>query len=383
MLLRANDEDERDGILGLSVEHDEMSDTQRQRIKKRRRNTLWTAILVFGVALVMIIAVVSPQLDWFKRKDYRGDGNGTTVSYTVPNGASNIEVANDLEKDGVIADANRFLEKYSEKGENMFIQPGQYTLEKEMSSEAALNVLLDLNNANKSYVAVNQTWRMDETFKAVSDATHVPLSELQELGKDPSQFGIPSKFPTVEGWLHPGEYRFDEGASAKEIIQTMVDRTKGTLKDNGIEGDDRIFHVLTVASILEFEGLPKDYPAIAGAIENRMDNPDGETSGFIQSDATVAYGLGKKTFQISNEEKNDKSNGYNTFANPGLPVGPIGSPADAAIKAAANPEKNDYYFWVTVNTVTGETKFAKTYAEHLKNVEEYDQWCSENEGKCE
>ena len=82
------------------------------------------------------------------------------------------------------------------------------------------------------------------------------------------------------------------------------------------------------------------------------------------------------------EEKQDKSNGYNTFAHPGLPVGPIGSPGDDSIKAAANPDDNDYYYWVTVNLDTGETKFAENFEEHNRNVDEYQQWCADNEGRC-
>lgn len=382
MLLNSNDEDQREGILGLSVEHDEYTQEERRRLKARRRNTLITAILVFSVALVMIVAILAPQQGWFKRKDYRGDGNGTTVSYVVPDGATNVQIATDLEADGVIADAGRFLEEYNQMGEEQFIQPGEYQLEKEMSSEAALHSLLNLDQANKNYVAINQTWRSSETYEAISKATGISVQEFKDLDQHPEKFGIPSKFPSLEGWLHPGEYYFEKDASAEQIIQTLVDKTNDVLKEEGVEGDDRIFHVLTVASILEFEGLKKDYPAIAGAIENRMNNPKGETSGYIQSDATVAYGLGKKTFQISTEQKNDASNKYNTFYYKGLPVGPIGSPTNAAIKAASNPEKNNYYFWVTVNTVTGETKFAETYEEHLQNVDEYEKWCSNNEGKC-
>ncbi len=382
VLLNSREEDQREGILGISVEHDVYTDRERRRIKARRRNTLLTAILVFGVALVVIIAVVAPQQEWFKRKDYRGDGNGTTITYVVPEGASNAQIATQLEEDGVIADAGRFLEKYSDMGQGQFFQPGEYTLQKEMSSESALNSLLDLDTADKNYVAIDQTKRSTETYDALAQATGISVAEFKAFDTKPTEFGVPSKFPTLEGWLHPGEYYFDKDATAQEILQTLVDKTSAELKAEGVEGDEQIFHVLTVASILEFEGLEKDYSAIAGAIENRMNNPHGETSGYIQSDATVAYGLGKKTFQISTEQKNDASNKYNTFYYKGLPVGPIGSPANAAIRAAAHPENNNYYFWVTVNTVTGETKFAETYEEHLKNVEEYDHWCSENEGKC-
>ncbi|MDO4251922.1 MAG: endolytic transglycosylase MltG [Rothia sp. (in: high G+C Gram-positive bacteria)] len=372
-----------DHILGIAAaEDDEIRAAERQRVRVRRRNTLFTAILVFGLALVMIVAILSPQMGWFKRKDYRGDGNGTQISYTVQTGSTNYQIAADLEEKGIIADAKRFLDTYDEMNTDLFFQPGEYSLEEQMSSEAALNVLLDRENENKVYIAIDQTLRMDETLQNIANATNIPYAELDALNANVTQFGIPDKFPNLEGWLHPGEYRFEKGVTAKEVIQTLVDQTKKDLKEAGVEGDEHIFHVITVASILEFEGLPKDYGPIAGAIENRMNNPDGETSGYIQSDATVAYGLGEKTYHLTEEQKLDASNKYNTFYYKGLPVGPIGSPALDSIKAAANPEKNNYYFWVTVNLDTGETLFADTYEEHLKNVEIYDKWCSENEGKC-
>lgn len=384
-LLGDHSDEHQDGMLGLSVEHEVLTAEQRRKIKARRRNTMITAVLVFAVALVMVVSIISPQMGWFKRKDYSGGGNGTSISFEVKDGATNTQIAVALEEQGVIADANRFLENYSKKTsghDDLFIQPGEYNLQEEMSSDSALDILLKMDSVDKVYVAVAQNWRITDTFDAMVATGAVSLSDLNTLNSDPEQFGIPSQFPSLEGWLHPGEYNFDKGTSAKDMIQQMVDKTKEDLNNAGVTSDDDIFHVLTVASILEFEGKPQDYYPIAGAIENRLDHPNGETSGFLQSDATVAYGLGKKSYHISNAEKQDSSNKYNTFYYKGLPVGPIGSPAEDAIKAAANPEQNDYYFWVTVNLDTGETKYAKTYEEHQKNVAEYEDWCSNNEGKC-
>ena len=96
----------------------------------------------------------------------------------------------------------------------------------------------------------------------------------------------------------------------------------------------------------------------------------------------MAYGLGIKTYNISAAQKADKSNLYNTFANKGLPVGPIGSPGIKAIEAAAHPESNPYYFWVTVDLKTGETLYAATFAQHQKNVIKYVAWCEANPGEC-
>ena len=96
----------------------------------------------------------------------------------------------------------------------------------------------------------------------------------------------------------------------------------------------------------------------------------------------VTYGLDRRSYDFSEEERRDESNRYNTFANPGLPVGPIGSPGDAAIAAAADPQDNDYYFWVTVDLDTGETKFARTFAEHQVNVAEFQAYCRDESESC-
>ncbi|WP_138418920.1 endolytic transglycosylase MltG, partial [Sinomonas gamaensis] len=93
-------------------------------------------------------------------------------------------------------------------------------------------------------------------------------------------------------------------------------------------------------------------------------------------------GLGTKTVQLTDAQKQDGNNAYNTYVHQGLPPGPIGSPGAKAVAAAAHPTANDYLFWVTVNLDTGETKFAKTYAEHQTYVAQYQQWCNANAGKC-
>ncbi|MDY3049189.1 MAG: endolytic transglycosylase MltG [Rothia sp. (in: high G+C Gram-positive bacteria)] len=388
-----NQQTDLDGLLGATqdgamggffsaAEEETQTEADRVRTRRRSRNFVVSAGLVFTVALVLVLSIVSSRLGWFERKDYAGEGNGTEVTFTIPEGASAIGIAQSLEEQGIVANAEQFLKVYGETASGQYFQPGEYQLQEEMSSSVALGKLLRFDEANTYYVAVDQTWRMDETFTALSEGTGISVQDFKALSSQTESFGIPSKFPTIEGFLYPGEYRFPKDADAKEILQMMVDNTLNTLKEVGVEGDEEIFHVVTVASILEFEGLPKDYAPIAGAIENRLNNPNGETSGFLQSDATVAYGLGIKSYHISNEQKADASNKYNTFYYTGLPVGPIGSPAKDAITAAANPEKNNYYFWVTVDLFTGETLFATTYQQHLKNVAVYEQFCETHEGVC-
>jgi UPF0755 protein len=61
---------------------------------------------------------------------------------------------------------------------------------------------------------------------------------------------------------------------------------------------------------------------------------------------------------------------YNTYENDGLPKGPICNPGLAAIKAVINadPSTENLFY---VHDAKGNVYYAKTYDEHLVNVEKY------------
>ena len=146
---------------------------------------------------------------------------------------------------------------------------------------------------------------------------------------------------TSKAILAPGEYRFPLGTPAKDILQTLVKHHLDELEAQGVTDPAKQYEVVTVASIVQAEGGQAEYGDVAGAIYNRLKPDNTETNGLIQSDATVTYGLGTKSFHFDEAQKADKSNLYNTYANQGLPVGPIGSPGKTAIDAAAKPKTNE------------------------------------------
>lgn len=382
-LFRPTRADEEKGITGITLEHEIVSVATLRARKRRRHAIMLSAISLFVAALVIISAAFITRYDPFKTRDYSGGGNGTTVTFTIRSGQSTAQVANELEAAGVIADADKFVEVYSKESNGKYLQPGTYELQQHMSSSSAINTIIEANS-NVLYLAIPQGKRVTETIDLIVSGSDGAFTrkQVEEAVQNYTQYGVPSNFPSIEGWLHPGEYRFPKDTDIKKVIQTMVDKTKADLKEAGVSGDQKAFEVLTIASIVELEAQPKDYVAVAGIIENRLNNPDGETSGLIQSDATVTYGLGVRSYHLTEEQKADKNNKYNTYANKGLPKGPIGSPQLASIKAAAAPEKNPYYYWVTVDLDSGETKYSRTYAEHQRYVEEYNQWCSKHPGRC-
>jgi UPF0755 protein len=285
-----------------------------------------------------------------------------------------------MEAQKVIANADSFVKQFASSGGAL--SPGTFKLRKEMNNADAVAALLNNSQEKVMYFALSAGLRIDESLQAISEGTGVPVAELKALSDAPKQFGVPAKAKNLEGFLFPGEYRFPLGSSGKDILQKLVRSTLDELKAEGVTDPAKQYDIVTVASIVQAEGGQAEYGDVAGAIYNRLKPNNTETNGLIQSDATVTYGLGIRSFHIDEAQKADKSNKYNTYANAGLPAGPIGSPGKRAIDAAAKPKNNAYLYWVTINLDTKETKFSKTLAEHNGYVAKYNAWCEANPGRC-
>lgn len=365
--------------------HDVFGDPVVAKAAPRRRRRfrviigLTLALALFVGAVLLGVQFLKPILGLDKVKDFPGPGTGSVV-VTVQPGSGPAAVASTLEKQDVIADSATFLKAFAATGGSL--HPGDYTFKKEMTSAAAAQILTGSSNDKVIYFALSAGMRVGESLDAIAQAASVNRKDIDALNAKPGDFGLPAKAKTLEGYLAPGEYRFPVGTSAKDILTKLVSTTLDTLKTAGVTDPDKQYDVLTVASIVQAEGGQADYGNVAGAIYNRL-KPNAETNGLIQSDATVTYGLGKKSYHITDSEKADGSNPYNTYQHAGLPAGPIGSPGTKALNAAANPTPNNYLYWVTVNLDTGETKFSSTYAQHQVYAKQYEQWCQANAGKCQ
>ena len=95
----------------------------------------------------------------------------------------------------------------------------------------------------------------------------------------------------------------------------------------------------------------------------------------LDIDATLQYALGyqadEKRWWKKELTAQDKTinSPYNTYTNPGLPPGPISNPGLDSIKAALNPAKTDYLFYIS--DANGVNHYAKTMAEHNANIKKY------------
>ena len=89
----------------------------------------------------------------------------------------------------------------------------------------------------------------------------------------------------------------------------------------------------------------------------------------LQSDPTVIYALGASFDGNIKRSHLIIDNPYNTYKYKGLPPGPIGLVSLDSMKAALNPKKSDFLYFVSMND--GYHKFSKTLEEHNQAVLKY------------
>lgn len=376
----------RKGYQTVTVNRDRSPDAlakkEARRKRRRRRNVVLISafaafvVLVAGLSFALRAIIPSPAAE-----DYPGPG-GEDISFTVEGGEGALAIGNRLAEQDIVASSGAFIEAVNQSRSENSIQAGEYPLKLQMPAADAAAILLRDGQDQVHYVAINRGMRLNEAIQAISESTGVSVTDLEAATENPEDFGLPAEAPTLEGYLAPGEYRFSVDAEPAEIFAQMIEPTMAELEEQGITDEAEQFRTMTIASILEAEALTDDYPIVAGIIENRLHPDNPETGGYLQIDATVIYGLGQRQLQFSAEDKQDASNEYNTYAHRGLPPGPIGAPSTQALDAAAHPEDNEFYYWVTTNIETGETKFAKDYAQHRVYQQEYRDYCAENEEIC-
>ncbi len=135
------------------------------------------------------------------------------------------------------------------------------------------------------------------------------------------------------------------------------------------------YDLLIIGSMIEREvQVAEERELVAAVIYNRLRN------GMpLQIDATIRYASGNFTEPISPSELQVDSP-YNTYANPGLPPGPIGNPGLASIEAAAHPAQVPYLYYVVKPNTCGEHTFATTEAEFNQAKAAYDEARAANGG---
>jgi UPF0755 protein len=359
------------------------SDTRtRRRRRKRGRGprrflVLFCALLVVAIAALAGLQFLRPIYQHITASDdYKGNGTGSVTVQIAP-GQSGRSIGNTLEKDGVVKTAGAFADAAAASPDAAGIQPGTYTLHKQMSASAALSLLLDPSSRVTDKITVREGLRVSGVIALLAKQTGQPLSAYQKALNNPASIGLPTwAHGKAEGLLWPATYDFEPKTTATQQLSRMVKETVTRLADAHVS-DAQALRVLTIASIVQVEArTDADGHKVARVLDNRL-----AINMRLQLDSTVSYVTGKPGVATTAADRANPSP-YNTYNHHGLPPGPISNPGQSAIDAALHPTAGTWLYFVTVNPTTGETRFATTDAEASANKALFNQWCAAHLATC-
>jgi UPF0755 protein len=133
---------------------------------------------------------------------------------------------------------------------------------------------------------------------------------------------------------------------------------------------ENVHRVVTIASLVEREtAVDAERPLVASVFENRL-----AKNMPLRTDPAVIYGLEIEGLWRGTIHESDltRDTPYNTYLHLGLPPGPVCNPGISSLRAAMDPAKTKYLYFVAAGTdAQGHSLFAETLDEHNRNVAGY------------
>ena len=324
-------------------------------------------LLVIGVAVVVAIGA---RLFLAESRPYKGYAESEQF-VDIPPGTGPASIGRRLVDAGVIRDSLGFRFELARSGSGRRLQAGEYRFDrpmtvKEVVAKIAHGDVYLLPITFREGLTIREMSQLFESkgfgqasefVAAASDAT--PIHAIDPVARD------------LEGYLFPDTYAMPRRATAAQLVARMVSAFEKVLTPKlRADAEARGLSVrglVTLASIVEKEtGKAEERPLVAAVYANRL-----KTGMGLQCDPTVIYALeraGRYNGNLTRENLQFDSP-YNTYRYAGLPPGPIASPGQASLEAAAHPADVPYVYFVSRGD--GSHAFASTLDEHNHNVFEF------------
>ena len=240
------------------------------------------------------------------------------------------------------------------------LREGRYAL-KDVGSMEALYQLLASGPPLTVHVTFPEGYTVQQMATRLQEQAGISAAGFLKAARD-------DQGKLLEGHLFPDTYDVLYAGDAAEVVARMLGRFADVLPSDwvaqaakrGLTGDQ----LVRVASIVEKETkYDADRPLVASVIFNRL-----AKKMLLQLDTTLGYVLPSQGGFYTYAELKYKSP-YNTYLHPGLPPTSICNPGLASMNAAAHAPASTYYYFLA--KPDGHCVFARTYAEHARNIQLY------------
>lgn len=335
-------------------------------------------------AIILVILFIGGFFAFKFYGKYFG-GNVAKEGYIlIPRNANYQQVVDSIKP--FISNIESFEKVAIDKNLEQAIKPGRYKIESGANNTDIVNMIkagnqtaydFRIKDFDDVYQMIGRVSKKTETDSATfakkldAIAKSKNLSNAEDLKKyffnDTYQF-----FWTVtpEEFFEKFEDDYDNFWTTERITK---EKTSGLTRDQ----------IYALASIVykESGGKKDEQATIAGLYINRF-----KKGMKLQSDPTVIYAINKAsnfTKQIKRVYYKDLKapSPYNTYANVGIPPGPICVVDKNSVDAVLNAESHNYIFMCADPAKMGYHKFTDSDVEHAKNAKAYQDWLNSKQIK--
>jgi UPF0755 protein len=408
---------------------------QREAPMRRRRTFQPLFLIAWFVAVIVVLGVLlfvgalafSPRLmawiedhpgsidngivrdfvQWYQPNalaDEPVGSDGSRITVEVVGGSTDSQIGQLLVEKGLVKSQLVFLYTVKQAGRSGDLQAGVYDLSPSLRPSQIVAALKQQAGEEVSITLI-EGWRLEQMVGYLGKTKlTMNLDEFAALARTPppdliAKYNFLADLPagrSLEGYLYPDTYRVDANATARQVMEKLLDnfgrRLTQEIRDGIVAQGLTIYQAVTLASIVEREAvLDAERPIIAGAYLNRINHPKGETVGLLQADPTLQYALATAAYgsrpvpdwggitwwsalQTGGLEVvlPDALAGYQTYKVKGLPPTPIAAPRMASIAGVAAPDTASGYLYFVAGCPNGVRDgshyFAKTNAEQNANI---------------
>jgi UPF0755 protein len=285
-------------------------------------------------------------------------GEGSKI-VDIPKGASAGRIGRILAEHRVIRSAVGFnmLARLTNKSSSL--KPGAYRLSPSMPPGEIMDTIVK-GEVCARWITIPEGFTVRQIAERLAARGLVNEERFLYLASNGRYFDV--GFPhgdNLEGYLFPDTYLIPLDSAEESVIRQMLDcfRKKAMGCISSSQTNMPLDEVVILASMIEREArVPKDRPLVSAVLRNRLNR-----GMRLEVDATVLYALGRHKTRVLYSDL-DVDSPYNTYRNAGLPPGAIANPGLDCIKAALNPARVDYLYYVA--KPDGSHIFSRTLAEH-------------------
>jgi UPF0755 protein len=324
-----------------------------------------------GLLALLAIAALGAGAGWLDSqisRPYRGH-RPEKVFVDIPRGTSRWQIAGILRRNSIVRNRLAFALFCQWHFRNR-LQAGEYLFDRPLNSREVFWKIAR-GQIFVHVVTVPEGWTMYDIAADLDRQGICGRDNFLAAARDTSTISdLAPQATSLEGFLFPSTYEFTRHTSCEQMAKRMAENFRAVWETldparspqhvDGLTTEQ----VVTLASLVERETPnAEERPLVAGVFYNRLRRHDP-----LQCDPTVQYALQIEGRSVKNVRPGDLrvDSPYNTYEHRGLPPGPIANPGEASLRAALEPARTDYLYFVANDQ--GSHFFSRTLAEHNRNI---------------